>query len=152
MVVTTWPTSYPFVSNESDNRFGSLTNMNTSKDSAEQIIATLESGGQTLSEEEKNEIAIHQKGRALEHVVNTFGWDVVLEMLQDYVSDASRQLIDMPPGDSRVVQAHAAASAVNDLYYKFIRDVKNAIDISRTTPSALMRVKKAFTETPIESM
>lgn len=95
--------------------------------------------GKEMSEEEANEIRMYMVGRELAHIVDLPGWQVALEMLAGYANKASEDLIRMAPGDPRVPNTHAAASALADLYRKFIQDVANAVEMSDKAPD-LVRV------------
>ena len=120
------------------------------RNSAEEMIETLRAAGQEFSEEEQADIELYTKGRALAQMVGFEGWQVVLEMLSAYVLGAARALIDIPPGDERVSTAHAAASALDDLYHKFLQDIQNAVNHSSQPPDALKR--KIRSAMPVESM
>lgn len=122
------------------------------RDSADQIISSLEQLNGPVSEEEKAEIDLHQKGRALAQVVNFYGWEVALEMIQSYVTGSVSALVNLAPGDPTVPTAHAAASAMNDFYIKFVQDVQIAIEASSKTPEVLKRSIKIVSAAPLESL
>jgi hypothetical protein len=122
------------------------------KNPAEQIIAAMELSGEPISEEEKNEIELYQKGRALGHMVQFEGWEVITQMLRSYAEGATRQLVTkIPPGSPEVVAAHAAAHAANEVVNNFFYDVDRAIEASRTTPAVLKRAHRAIVG-PTESI
>jgi len=121
-------------------------------DSAEALVDHLERAGLELSPEERAEIDLHQKGRALAQKVNFPGWQVALEMLQSYVLKATEVLVNMTPGDPAVPTAQAAASAASQIYSKFVQDVQAAISASEQTPEVLKRGYKRFVGAPPESL
>lgn len=93
------------------------------------IISQLETSRQaTLSQDEKDAISLWQKGRALEQVTRVYGWECVLEMLQSYVVDANKELVNISPAEKdKVTAQHAIVFALSEFYNNFIQDVQNAI-------------------------
>lgn len=123
------------------------------KDSAEQMIDALRAADQTVTEEDCAEIELFHKGRALSTLVNSYGWDVLLEMLKGYVEQSTQDLLRIAPGHATVVPAHAAASAVADLYFKLLGDIQAAIDASHQTPAVVKRgYSRVKSEVPMESL
>jgi hypothetical protein len=113
-----------------------------------EVFRTEQLLGRALEPDEADEIIQYGKGRELAHLVNDPGWLVALEMLRGYVESATRSLVGLPPGHPDVVAAHAAASAVTDLYTKFIQDVDQAVN--QEPPDVLRR--RAPSAGPIESL
>jgi hypothetical protein len=100
------------------------------------------------SQEDKRDVQLWLKGRALASLVNTDGWDVVKEMLQSYARSALEGLIEIHPAEKdKVSAAHAIAFAVNDLILKLFQDIGTAVENSRTTPQSLKeKAKKSNSE------
>lgn len=115
--------------------------MATSRDSAEQMMAGIEQlRAAPLNEEERATIYLWNKGRALSQLVNLYGWEVVLEMLQGYVEGALKDLARIDPKEHDEVRAqHAVVFAANKIYSNFVEDVRVAIEASRTMPEVLKR-------------
>lgn len=91
----------------------------------------------TLNEDELEQIRAWQLGVQLRSVVHTEGYQLLNGMLKDYVEGAAFSLIKLAPGDPTVPTAHAAASALRDLYNKFQQDIENAIIASESVPESL---------------
>lgn len=106
-------------------------------DSAAMMMDRLEEYiGRELTQDERNEIEVWQKGKALAPLTGFYGWEVVMEMLRSYAEDAIQRLIVTDPGDTtNIVGFHAAAYAANKIYHNFATDVKNAID--KKTPEIM---------------
>lgn len=122
------------------------------KDSAEQMIDLFKNRGFQVTEQDQFEIELFHKGRALQQIVGFYGWDVLREMIQSYSTQALSDLVNMPPGDERVLCAHAAASALHEAYSKLVQDIQAAIDAAAQTPEIIKRGYKVATDIPIESM
>ena len=123
-------------------------------DPTEQIVSQLEAlrGGE-LTPEEKNEIVLWEKGRALAHQINAPGWDVVLEMLQSYATNEIATLARTDPSKKEeVLAAHAVFFAANGIFVRFQEDVQAAIDASRRTPEALKQGFRRAMPVPPESL
>jgi hypothetical protein len=106
---------------------------------------------QPLTDEEKHEVNLWNKGRALSQIIVTEGWEVVLEMLQSYAGDAIEQLMKIVPGDDKeVVFQHAVAYAAGKIYTNFISDANQAVEASRVTPGCVKEGLKAG-PAPVES-
>lgn len=84
--------------------------------------------GHKLNEEDIYEVELWDKGRTLSPVVNTDAWLILVATIKRYADQAVASLLRMPPGDEHVPQAHAAAAALTDFYYKFQEDIQAAIN------------------------
>jgi hypothetical protein len=103
--------------------------------------------GRGLSGEEQDEIERWQKGRDLAHVVNSPGWDVVLEMLRSYAAKETERLVNTDPGDKdAVLAAHATAFAASRIFTLFVEDAQNLITQTSTVPEP---VKEAMRHSPV---
>jgi hypothetical protein len=108
--------------------------------SADNLTAEIEDTlGDQLNEDDRAELDLWEKGRELQSIVNTRGFDILLETLQAYVDKANVSLISMAPGDPDVVAAHAAVSAANQLVSYFKQDINAAVEASHKSPAALKR-------------
>jgi hypothetical protein len=98
----------------------------------------------------ENQLDLYEKGRKLRKFVLDPDWDIVMQILQDYRDKARDQLIALPPGDPNVSQAHAAASATNDVFTLFQQDIKAAVDFANRPPEELRNhifgIRKAIEE------
>ena len=94
--------------------------------------------GFPLTDEEKHEISMWGKGRALNGVVATEGWQVILEMLQSYAADALQRLVNTDPKQKEDVLAeHCVAFTAGKIYNNFVQDAQAAIDASVKTPDVI---------------
>ena len=99
--------------------------------------------GHKLDDEQLDEIVRWQKGRDLAHVVNSPGWDVVLEILSSYADKEAQRCINTDPGNEKaVLAAHAVAFAASRIFTLFVEDVQNCVNLSRTVPVAVMQNMK----------
>lgn len=116
------------------------------------IVEQLErNNGKPLEEEERAEVELWQKGRALSHQVNAPGWDVVLEILQNYVTQNINQILNTDPGNKdEVLATHAVAFAASRIYRLFREDVANAIEASKRTPECLKEGLRKVSPVPPE--
>lgn len=117
---------------------------------ADALIHAVQQTQGELSEEQKQEIRLYTFGRELAHMVDLPGWQVALEMLADYANNASATLISLAPGDARVPNAHAAASALTSLYKNFIRDVATAVESASKTPDLVRLAYSRLSPAPPE--
>lgn len=124
------------------------------RETADQVCDRLETlHGRVLSEEERGELDLWNKGRALHQLVNFYGFEVLREMITSYGTSAMEQLLRVPPGDERVVAVHAAAYGINDMVTKLFQDIDAAIQASATTPAVLKHgLQKISSEAPLESL
>ncbi len=125
------------------------------KDTTSRIVAVMETSRQApLSEEELNQIELWEKGRALAQLTSMYGFEVMKEMLQSYVTDQVEQLLETDPGDKdEVIAIHAVAFAANRVYNKFIQDIDNAVRASSETPECIKAsARKIKTAVPLEQM
>lgn len=83
------------------------------------------------------EIAEWQRGRELRSVVCTPSWEIICDTIRRYADAANEDLMKLAPGDPRVPQAHAAASAAEQIAINFKRDIEQAVEKSYTTPESL---------------
>lgn len=110
------------------------------KVNVDDIISSLRTLGSELTDEDRDEISLWHKGKALAHVVNTDGWDVVLEILQGYVTNAVDQVAKVKPGDTdRILAAHSILYATSEIHRIFVEDVQAAIDAARKPPDILIK-------------
>ena len=84
------------------------------------------------------QLDVYEKGLMLAPVVKTPVWELIVQTLTDYKDKAVQQLVDLPPGDSTVPCAHAAASALDDQLAKFQQDVNSAVEAA-ANPSDELR-------------
>lgn len=117
---------------------------------ADRLIYAVQQVQGELSEEQKNEIRLYTYGRELAHLVDLPGWQVALEMLAGYANKATEDLIHLAPGDARVPNTHAAASALTDLYRKFIQDVATAVESASNTPDLVKVAYSRLSPAPPE--
>lgn len=76
----------------------------------------------------ESQLYLYEKGRKLRKFVLDPDWEIVLQVLQDYRDKTRDELIAMAPGDPNVSQAHAAASATNDVFVRFQEDINRTVD------------------------
>jgi hypothetical protein len=93
-----------------------------------------------LSDQDIQEIELYHRGMKLRGVTRTEEWEIITDTLKQYVDSAATELIRLAPGDSRVVTAHAAASALDHLYKCFIEDIQRAVEASDHVPEALLKM------------
>jgi hypothetical protein len=118
--------------------------------SADILAAELgETLGDGLTDEDRHELDLWEKGRELQSIVNTRGFEIVLAVLQQYVDLTNQTLIEMSPGDPDVIPAHAAASALYDLNIKFRQDINAAVEASHRSPNALKKAAFAAKQQPV---
>jgi hypothetical protein len=89
-------------------------------------------------EDLQNQADLYEKGRMLSTVVRTPVWELIIQILKDYKDGAENQCLDLPPGDTTVPCAHAAASALRDQFIKFQQDVERAVEAA-AKPSPELR-------------
>lgn len=119
---------------------------------ADQIISQIEKLRQgELNQDEQDSIWLWTKGRMLAQIVGYPGWECVLEILQSYVTDATRNLLTTDPGKrDDVIASQAVAYAANRIHNNFITDVKNMVELASKTPEV---VKDGFrSNVPVESL
>lgn len=103
--------------------------------------------GRSLVDEEQFQVDQWQKGRSLAHVVNSPGWDVVLEILSSYAAKEAERLVNTDPGNKdAVLAAHATAFAAGRIYTLFVEDAQNLIAASNHVPDV---VKEGLKHSPI---
>jgi len=102
---------------------------------------------------QRDEVELWLKGRALASVVNSNGWDVVLEILQGYASQEVDRLMNTDPGEKdKVFAAHAVAYAASRIYKLFVEDVNNCIRASINTPEVVRKTFQQASPVPPESL
>lgn len=118
------------------------------RDTSDQIIERLENlSNQSLNQFEKDEIEVWNKGRALGFIVNSFGWDVVREMLQSYVTKEIDRLISTDPANrDEVLANHAVAFSASRIYSVFMEDVQRCVEAASRTPES---VKAGLRTSPV---
>lgn len=119
----------------------------------DQLISNLEARrGQEFTDEQRGEIELWSKGRALAQIVGFYGWEVAMEMLSQYVVDATERLVATDPGDEKERNAqHAIAHAASKIVRMFREDVLNAINASQKTPD-VVKLGARGGEVPPESL
>lgn len=90
-----------------------------------------------LFEEIKEDLELYEMGRALRVVYKTPAWNLVMGVFEDYRDRANDELTDLPPGDPRVVAAHAAVSALKDTVRKAQQDFEAAIEMANNPPQEI---------------
>lgn len=108
--------------------------------------------GHELSEEDKFEVELWERGRTLAQVINTEAYTILVATLKDYADKAVGALLKIPPGSEHVPEAHAAAYALSDLYVKFQEDIQNAVNSSMTTPAVVKNMARLMSPVPPESL
>ena len=83
------------------------------------------------------DLEVYEKGRQLQAVVNTPGWEIALDTLRAYRDKTSEDLLDLPIGDPSVLLAHAAQSALRQMFRNFEQDIANAIRTASKPPEEL---------------
>jgi hypothetical protein len=95
--------------------------------------------GAPLDDADYDDVAQWQRGLELRGVVTTPAWEIILNSLQSYADKAAAALLQLPPGDERVMYAHAAASAAAQINTNFRLDVQSAIEAASQVPEVLKR-------------
>lgn len=109
--------------------------------------------GRSLVDDEQYQVDQWQKGRALAHVVNSPGWDVVLEILGSYAAKEAERLIGTDPGNKdAVLAAHATAFAAGRIYALFVEDAQNLVTASSRVPDVVREGLKHTSPVPPESI
>jgi|SRR5215469_3248006 len=123
-------------------------------DSADQMLGSLLGAGINVTSEEEAEIHLWGKGKALRHLTQTFGWDVLKEMLSDYQKGAIEGLLEADETDKEAVYAaFARAKAVNVLISALYSDIDRAIAASEEVPSAIKsNYKRLKSQVPLDSI
>lgn len=88
-------------------------------------------------EEIKEDLELYEMGRSLRVIYKTPAWDLVMGVFEDYRDRANDELTDLPPGDPRVVAAHAAVSALKDTVRKAQQDFVAAIKMANDPPQEI---------------
>ena len=120
--------------------------------SAESLMVDRVEGGlgRALTDEERFEITMWDRGRTLAQVINTEAWEILLDTIKSYVDGATEALLRLSPGDANVKEAHAVAFALSDFYQKFQQDVNQAVTTSTVTPAVLKAAVRS--PVPLESL
>lgn len=109
--------------------------------------------GKPLDPADQADIQLWEKGRALAHQVNSPGWDVVIEMLQSYVTQHVNTLMATDPiNTDEVLATHAVMYAASRIFHLFQEDVARAVEASRKTPEALKQGIRHVLPIPAESL
>jgi hypothetical protein len=109
--------------------------------------------GRGLEGDEAYDLEMWQKGRSLAHVVNSPGWDVVLEILSSYAEKEAAHCINTDPGDKEaVLAAHAVAFAAGRIYALFVEDCNNLIAASNRVPDVVREGLRNSSPVPPESL
>ena len=87
----------------------------------------------------ESDLSLYEYGLELRTVYGTTAWEVIVDTIRSYVDRTKERLIALPPGDETVPTAHAAASALNDLYNKFLEDTKSAVDFANHPSDELLQ-------------
>jgi len=105
--------------------------------------------GRNLTDEEKFEIVLWDKGRTLAPHIQTESWQIILDSIKSYVDDAAEALVIMSPGSTTLKEAHAVAYALKSFYIKFQEDIFRAVNAP--TPSVLKQALRN-SQVPPESL
>jgi len=105
--------------------------------------------GRKLTEEEKFELILWDRGRTLAPQVQTESWQIILDSIKSYVDDAAEALVFMSPGSTTLKEAHAVAYALKTFYIKFQEDIFRAINAP--TPQVLKHALRN-SQVPPESL
>jgi hypothetical protein len=109
--------------------------------------------GRGLESDELYDVDQWQKGRALAHVVNSPGWDVVLEILSSYAAKETERLVCTDPGNKdAVLAAHATAFAAGRIYTLFVEDASNLVTASNRVPDVVKDSLQRTSPIPPESL
>lgn len=73
--------------------------------------------------EEPEGVDLWRQGVSLQAIQQTPGWDVTIGILRALKDDAVQKLTTLLPGDPAVLQAHAAASGIVQMFNQFEREV-----------------------------
>lgn len=106
---------------------------------SDSFINDLEQLQGPLEDADRDDIETYLRGQELRGIVTTPAWDIILASLQSYADQATLDLLKIPPGDERVMAAHAAASAAAQININFKMDVQSAIDAASQLPEILKR-------------
>jgi hypothetical protein len=107
--------------------------------------------GIPLLEEEKHEIDMWNRGRALAQIFPTEGYQEVLAILQSYATDQIEKLVNTDVADKdNILAFHAMAHTAGKIFSNFVQDVAAAVEASRTTPDCVKQGLKAG-PVPVES-
>lgn len=113
---------------------------------SQQIEAAFEGN---ITDEQRDEIDLWQKGRALQQITTFYGWEVMKEMLEDYAIDAERKLASIDPASQKeVLSQHAVAFASRRLINIFVEDVRRAVEMSRRTPDVVKQAARRMPAPP----
>lgn len=125
-----------------------------SKRFVEDITSKIEALRQSpLTEEERGELDLWDKGRALKELTGFYGWEVLLEMWKDYKQSAVDHLLATDPAQrDEAAVSHAIAWAINRQINIFLEDVGRAIEASKQSPSAMKLALLKASEVPPESL
>ena|SRR5260221_172336 len=109
--------------------------------SRDMMIERLESfRGEPLTQDEKDELILWDKGRSLNQIVSLNGYEVILEMLQSYAEKAIQELLNADPASKEDVLAnHSIAFVSHKIFRNFVTDVNNAVEASKKTPEFLKK-------------
>lgn len=104
------------------------------------VIVDLEQlQGHALDPADYDDLVQWERGQELRGIVTTPAWEIITNSLQSYADKAAEELLQLPPGDERVMYAHAAASAAAQINTNFRMDVMSAIEAASTVPEVLKR-------------
>ena len=116
------------------------------------LVDGLEAVGQTLTDQERYDVELWERGKALANIVNSFGWDVILDTLKGYEDSAVERLKRIDPAKrDDVLAEHAVMYAAARIYADFVNSVDEAIQASQKAPPALKKGIKKLGQ-PVESV
>jgi hypothetical protein len=120
--------------------------------SSEDFISRIESIRQApLDSNEVLEIQMWQDGKALSQLVAFPGWEVIISMLQGYAeAEVQRCMKTDPKNKEEVAASHAVAFALNGVFLRFLEDVNNRIEASKTTPDVIKQQIRKPADVPFE--
>lgn len=88
-----------------------------------------------LSPEEAAEILMWERGRKLVNLVQFDGFEIILELLLEYVKEYASDLYDVDPKDKDLAYTKFVASqTAREINRRLNQDLKDAINASVQTP------------------
>ena len=123
--------------------------------SSEQYIERIEQlRGKELNPEQRAEIDLWQKGKALAQIVGTEGWEIAQDTLNEFPKDLTEQLLSTSPADRDAVLAtHAAAYAATMIIRNYRRAILEALEAAQKMPDTIKTgLKEIKTVVPPESL
>ena len=101
---------------------------------AAEIIDGLAAMGAPIEDGDRRLIQDWTDGRSLHELTNCRGWDVLMRLMQDLVTDATRNLLSVKPSHADVISLHATATDYASFADMLIKRVGLMIEDSRKPP------------------